>query len=212
MNNMTRELKNNKIYSDIFSLEELEILYNAITDDTTNRTEIVPIYAQKVWFVEIPSIIVDKVTSIMKDIHKQEVKLEEICFARYSKEYGEFPVLTPHFDNTFKEPRVTFDVQLNANIKWPIVVEGKSFLLKDNQAMTFSGTHQVHWRDPINFKDGDFIEMLFCHFSLPNAEAITMEEMSDTINQLVFHTNRFSMKLIKENKQLKDLTRKISNE
>lgn len=212
MNNMTTELKSNKVYSDIFSLEDLEIIYDAISNDTLNRTEIIPIFAQKAWFVDMPQIIIDKVTSLMQKIHNQPVKLEEISFARYSKEYGEFPVLTPHFDNTFKEPRVTLDVQLKANINWPIVVEGKNFILKNNQAMTFSGTHQVHWREHFEFKDGDFIEMLFCHFSLPNANPIGIEEITKTVQQLVLYSNRFAMKLIKENKQLKNIIRKINNE
>jgi hypothetical protein len=209
---MMQTIQHNEIYKDVFSTEEMTMIYDAINNDTTNRTQIVSIYAQKAWFVEIPQAIKDKVTLKMAEIHNQPVKLEEISFARYSKEYGDFPVLTPHFDNTFKEPRVTFDVQLKSNINWPIVVEGKPFILKDNEALTFSGTHQIHWREHIEFNDNDFIEMLFCHFSLPESKPITMDETSRIVKQLVYNSNRFSMKLIEENKKLGDLVRKLSNE
>lgn len=205
-------LSHNEIYSNIFSPEEINMIYDCVKNDVAQRSQVVSIYAQKAWFVDMPQVIKDKVTSRMMHIHNQPVKLEEISFARYSNEYGKFPVLTPHFDNTFKEPRVTFDVQLKSNISWPIVVEGKSFTLKDNEAITFSGTNQVHWREHINFNDGDFIEMLFCHFSLEEKKAITFDEMSEVVKQLVYHSNRFSMDLIKKNKELDNKIRKLNNE
>ena len=36
--------------------------------------------------------------------------------------------------------------------------------MKDNEALTFSGTHQVHWRPKREFVEGEFLEAIFMHF------------------------------------------------
>jgi len=195
--------KRNEIHRNIFTSEELLELYQAINNAKESDTKITSIYCQKIWFTDLPQNIKNKVTEVMTKIHNRPVKLEEISFARYSKEYGDFPSLTPHYDNHVKYPRVTLDVQLNSNMAWPIIVESKAMVLKNNEAATFSGTHQIHWRSPIVFKDNDFIEMLFCHFSLPGSNQITIDELRDIDKQLMYHTNRFAMRLMIENEKLK---------
>lgn len=205
-------LTHNEIYTTILTDEAFDDIYNVIDLSQTKNTQIVDIYAQKVWFVDIPQSVKDLVTSKMSHIHNQILKLEEISFARYSNEYGDYPILTPHYDNTFKQPRVTLDIQLRSNIDWPIVVEGKSFTLKDRQALTFSGTHQIHWRENIELKDGDFIEMLFCHFSLQESNPITIEDKCEIEKKMMFFTNKFARDLIKENKRLKKVINSFTYE
>lgn len=195
---MTEKLLYNNIYKNIFNDQELDLLYKKIDINQKENTVIVNQYAQKVWFVDIPNEIKDKVTKLAQQVYGQNVKLEEIAFARYSKEYGEFPNLTPHYDNTFLEQRVTIDIQLNANILWPIVVEEKEFVLNNNEALTFSGTHQIHWRKNTLFNDDSFIEMLFCHFSLENKIAITLLDKIEIEKQMSRYSNAFAMGLAKE--------------
>lgn len=196
-------LLQNQIYKNIFTEEELKELYSVIDINQKENTFIVEIYAQKAWFVDMPKAIKDKVSILANDIYKQKLKLEEISFARYSKEYGKLPALTPHYDNTFKESRVTIDVQLRSNIDWPIVVQGKSFTLKDNEALTFSGTNQIHWREHKQFNESDFVEMLFCHFSLEEKKPITIEDKIEIEKAMVLHSNRFAMSLIEKIEDLK---------
>lgn len=199
-------------YGNIFPKDEIDLIYKTIDLNSDNRTTQVKIYGQKVWFIDLPEKIKNRVTHQMKIIHNQNVKLEEISFARYSKEYSDIPVLTPHYDNTFTHPRVTLDVQLRANIDWPIVVEGHEIILSDNTAAAFSGTHQVHWRKPLEFKDGDFIEMLFCHFSLEDSLPITLNEKQKIESSMMRFSNKFSVDLMKENLDLKQTIRKYSDE
>lgn len=128
-------------------------------------------------FIQLENAVEEKFTRLARQVSgNNNLVLTEHCFARYenvTSNCGKFhfkPSLFPHYDETFKEPRFTFDYQLSSNISWPIVVEpDKEFILKDNQAITFSGTHQVHWRKPTLFKEGDFVEMIFCHFSDPTS-------------------------------------------
>jgi len=199
-------------YSNIFTEEEIKDIYDVINLNSNDNTTKVKIYGQKVWFIDLPENIKNRVTGQMKVVHNQNVKLEEISFARYSKEYSDIPILTPHYDNTFKEPRVTLDVQLRSNIDWTIVVEGNEIKLMDNEAAAFSGTHQVHWRKPIEFKDGDFVEMLFCHFSLEDSKLITLDEKQKIESKMMQFSNQFSVDLMKENLRLKDAIRKFSYE
>jgi hypothetical protein len=199
-------------YSNIFTKKQIDLIYNAIDLNSNDNTTKVKIYGQKVWFIDLPLEIKDIVTEQMKMIHNQNVKLEEISFARYSKEYSDIPILTPHYDNTFKEPRVTLDVQLNSNIDWTIVVEGNEIKLGNNEAATFSGTHQIHWRKPIEFKDGDFVEMLFCHFSLEDSKKITLDEKQEIESKMMRFSNEFSVSLMKENIQIKQAIKKYSYE
>lgn len=209
---MENILLTNKIYSDIFTDKEIESIYDVIDISQVENTTVVDIYAQKIWFIALPQKIKDRVLELAQDIYKQELKLEEIAFARYSKEYGSIPVLTPHYDNTFLEPRVTVDIQLRSNIDWPIVVEEKRFSLKNNQALTFSGTHQIHWRQHTEFNDDSYIEMLFCHFSLKNKMPISTDEKFLIESKMSMYSNRFSVSLIKELNKYKDLVKRFSYE
>ena len=68
-----------------------------------------------------------------------------------------------HFDDAFEVHKLTLDVQINSTLDWPIVVEGKEFLLKNNEGVVFSGTDQIHWRAPADLSDTDVVDMMFCH-------------------------------------------------
>jgi hypothetical protein len=191
-------LTQNIIYKEVFTEKEMNELYSVINLDQIERTTIVPIYAQKAWFVDLPEAIKNKVKDIAEQIYNLDLELEEISFARYSKEYGNLPNLTPHFDNTFLEQRLTIDVQLKSNINWAIIVEDNSFTLKNNEALTFSGTHQIHWREYKKFNPDDYIEMLFCHFSLKNKKRITIEEKVQIEGKMSLYSNTFATSLMKK--------------
>lgn len=199
-------------YNNIFTDKEIEQIYNSLDLQSDKNTDKVSIYGQKVWHTELPQEIIDKVTHQMYIVHNQNCKLEAMSFARYSKEYSDIPILTPHYDNAFKEPRLTLDVQLRSNISWDIYVEGIKLRLQDNEAATFSGTHQIHWRDPIEFKDNDFVEMLFCHFTLEDSKPITIDEKRDIESRMMKFSNEFSVKLMKKNIELKNLIQRYTYE
>lgn len=197
-------LKQNKIYNDVFNEDQYKLIYNTISSSPEENTFILKIYAQKVWHTDLPQSIKKRVEDIAREIYNQDVNLEEISFARYSNQYGDLPNLTPHYDNTFKQHRVTLDVQLRSNCNWPIIVEGKRFSLKDNQALTFSGTDQIHWRDYKKLPNDFFVEMLFCHFSLPGKDPITFEDIDARERQMMYHSNKFFIELIKKARKCQD--------
>lgn len=193
---MQNKLFHNRVYKNVFTEKEIEDLYKVIDIKQKEKTITVPIYAQKTWFVQLPESVVSKINFVANEIYNEPVKLQEISFARYSKEYGDLPILTPHFDNAFSTPRVTVDIQVRSNIEWPIVVDNKSFTLKDNEALTFSGTNQIHWREHKKFNNDDFIEMIFAHFSIDSQPSYEENYHSDIAERLVVACNKFSRETI----------------
>lgn len=165
--------ESNVIVKDILTESEISEIYEAVKNN--NGSAFVEPHCQLNYFIKLPDYIVEKFTKHAKDISgNNNLVLTEYCYAIYKNTNKDGvvykPSLFPHYDETFKEPRFTFDYQLNANISWPIVVEpDKEFVLLNNQAVTFSGTHQIHWRVPTLFEDTDFVEMIFCHFSDPSS-------------------------------------------
>ena len=165
----------NKIIKNVFSQDEINQIWDAIKNNSGGS--FVKVHSQANTYINLPENIINKVTSYARDVSSNlNLEVKEYCHARYNNvtsHCGRFhykPSLFPHYDETFKEPRFTFDYQLASNIEWPIIVEpDQKFSLKNNEAVTFSGTHQIHWREPKYFEDNQFVEMLFFHFWDPTS-------------------------------------------
>jgi hypothetical protein len=157
----------NTIVDNVLSKEEIDDVLNHI-NESKNKINM-EMYNQELIDFFLPETIKLKIIKYCEEISNTNLILTEYQFCRYRNylkkdDVPGSPNLTPHFDDSFKEPRFTFDYQINGNITWPIIVEGKEFSLKNNQALTFSGTHQIHWRPIINFADDEFLDMIFFHF------------------------------------------------
>ena len=159
----------NVIIQKVLSNSELADLRSSV--NKSYNTYIKDVHVQQISDFEMPKEIADKIVSHVENITGLSGFEMNYQFSRYElldvDGKVEVPNLRPHFD-AFSEPRFTFDYQLDSNVDWPIYVEGKEFILKNNEALTFSGTHQVHWRPKKDFVLGEFIEMIFCHLYLKN--------------------------------------------
>jgi hypothetical protein len=159
----------------------------------TDRTDFQQYLSYVSWHIELPKDIVDKVTKVAEGIVGEGLVLAEYNFSRYQKTISDCrkfwfnPLLFPHIDDAFEGKRFTVDIQLKSNIDWDIVVDDwkseKTFTMVDNQALTFSGTHQVHWRPKKEFKDEEFLEALFLHFVPKFNNFISKEEKEEIINK-----------------------------
>lgn len=168
------ETLENKVFDNFFTEEEINSLYTYINNSNV-EVNIQEHLGYKWWPCGIPENLSKKITEFVKENFGMDLELTEVCLARYELNEVVKPNLFPHLDN-FDSGRITIDIQIKSNINWAIVVEGNRFVLKDNQALSFAGTHQVHWREKLDFKDGDFVEMLFCHFTVPETNPISKEE------------------------------------
>ena len=111
--------------------------------------------------VKISKNIVSTIESISSKSVGEELVLAEFSIARYSQEYGYEVKLFPHYDTRPVEMFV-LDVQLITNEDWGVIIEGQTFNIKDNQAIIFSGTQQMHWREKKQLSDSAEIYMMFC--------------------------------------------------
>lgn len=108
-----------------------------------------------------PNNIVNKLIDAAKTLDPN-CKIKYLSYARYSPAYGR-PQLTPHMDNPKKESFL-FDIQLNSNIQWPIMVDDKEYILEDNDILVMDVQRQTHWRKPTKFESDSYVEMLFVSF------------------------------------------------
>lgn len=170
----------NTIVNNVLTYDEIEIVYQILKNPY--RQYVHELFNQEVSDFQLPEDIRKKIVEYCESISGvTNLEIAEYQFARYANIYNEDgtvgkPYLFPHFDETFAEPRFTFDYQVGGNCVWPLVVEGKEFTLENNQALTFAGTHQVHWRTKKIFEDHEYIDMIFFHLkeknALPKAEDV----------------------------------------
>ena len=93
----------------------------------------------------------------------------DCSFARYSEEFNAKPKLFPHTDLR-KTPRMLLDIQLRSDSDWDLIVEETNYPLKDNQALIFHGTNQVHWREKKYISPHARVDMLFINFEFKDVQ------------------------------------------
>ena len=113
-----------------------------------------------------------KITNLINKNLNEEFVLRHYSIVRYSNKYGYKAKLFPHYD-TRPDEMFVFDLQLKTNEDWGIIVEGKQFNLNDNEALIFSGTQQMHWREKKDLPDSAEINMIFFWFSHKNVRPTT---------------------------------------
>ena len=114
--------------------------------------------------IQPDSHLTEKLTKLMSDSIGEPMFLREFSVVKYSAEFNYLVKLFPHYD-TRPVDMFIMDVQLKTNEDWGLVVEGKQFNLKDNQALIFSGTNQMHWREKKVLPAHTDINMMFCWFT-----------------------------------------------
>jgi hypothetical protein len=161
----------NSVIKQLLTENEIKSIYEEVEKSYNNF--IMETLGQQVFDFKMPESVMAKILKVCKELSGQEdLILEAYQFAKYEKFVRpdgvvSIPKLSPHHD-TFDQPRFTFDYQLGSNISWPIFVEGKEVILSDNDAVTFSGTHQVHWRPEREWVEGEYVDMIFCHLHSPS--------------------------------------------
>ena len=151
------------IVDDIFDEADVAYIYSIVNNTPEDKTKLQKWAGHRAWHVKLPEI-EDKINkAIEKTSLAGKVRLVgDYSFARYDPAYGYECKLFPHCDLR-DEQRITFDIQVHADQDWGLVVEDKSYFLKDNQALVFAGTQQTHWREITKILPGNKIDMIFCH-------------------------------------------------
>lgn len=175
----------NIIIKNVLEDKEIKEIFDIVS--TTDNKTFQENLSYHSWHIKLPDYIENKFLMHAEKISGSKLKLLEYNFSRYEKvEYNNktyYPLLFPHTDEAFNGPRVTLDYQIRSNIEWAIVVDDweniKEYSLMDNEILTFSGTHQIHWRPKRDFNHGDFLDAIFLHFEPVGSEKLSMQHIND---------------------------------
>ena len=153
----------NIIINNILTEDQIKQIYDIVDSAPEEKTVIQKRLGHKAYLVGLGEELRKHFEEIVQKYYGEEWILIDYQFARYSSKFGYKPKLYPHFDDAFDVHKLTLDVQVRSTIDWPIVVEGKEFLLKDNDGLIFSGTDQIHWRTEAELSEDDVVDLVFCH-------------------------------------------------
>ncbi len=161
------------------SQEDLDAIYMSMENAREDNLSIHENDSKITYFGDaIPNYLRDKILDMFQPYYDFKLSKTGHCAVRYTSINGKNPVLRPHTDTqpVFPGPKLSVSVQLKKNIDWKINAEDQSFLLEEGDAIIFSGTHQVHWRDPIEFKEGDFLDVFLDSYSTEDLKHSTISE------------------------------------
>lgn len=170
----------NKIVKDIFTQDQINRIYLWVDQCPDAQIKLPNSYGQITYYIDQFDSRSHEAEDIFLSIEKSikleynlDMKATAVQFARYTIDSGTQPWLPPHYDKVFKKPMITVDIQMGGNIKWPVYVNGNGYQIKNNEALVFSGTHQIHWRPKIELEKDQYLDMIFCHMEDTQAEDIT---------------------------------------
>ena len=168
---------NNFIIKDVLTKEYVDYIYKLVEETPTENQQVVKNLGHTVYHYhgEFDQNFKNHILSKIQPFFTETLLISEMSFSRYSHKSGYVPKLFPHYDG-FSESRITFDIQLKSNIDWPLVVEGKEFLLNNNEALVFSGTDQIHWRKNIDLPENVVIDMFFVHLKIKERDFLISNE------------------------------------
>jgi hypothetical protein len=174
-------MENSRIISNFFSESQINKIYDYVDSCPIEKIVNNKKVGQQLYYIPAfdmresgDSDLWDTVEKKAFENSGKNLKILGIQFCRYTLDTGVAPSLSPHYDVAFDKEVLTLDIQLKKFIvgDWPIVVEKEKYILQDNQALIFSGTHEVHWREKRTFAKGEYLDMIFAHLCDPDSDDI----------------------------------------
>jgi hypothetical protein len=102
-----------------------------------------------------------KLKKIAKEHSNKNLIISGMMAVEYSNKYGE-PNLPPHYDADTNDLIINY--QLSSNTSWDIGLDLKTYSMEDNSALVFNPNQYMHWRPIKEFKDGEYVRMIFIRF------------------------------------------------
>lgn len=110
---------------------------------------------------QMPQDMKDKLEALASDFAGVKLTLDHAAYAEYNGKYGT-PNLPPHFDGDTNDLIINY--QLESNTDWDLGIDLATYNLEDNSALVFNANTTVHWRVHKEFKEGEYVKMLFIRF------------------------------------------------
>lgn len=150
------------LIDNVFSDEEYDLIYsyiNAMPEDYKNGIKDTGYIA---FYDPTDDDISQTIINHAEKILGIKLKKYMTHFARYTLASESSPQLLPHYDTALNQASVTLSIILDSTFDWPVVVEYEKILATKNQAILFSGSHQVHWRPSAVFGPEDYYDIMVC--------------------------------------------------
>lgn len=154
--------KDISIVTDIFSKEEIEILYENIKANKSESTDEYGRVRYALMSNSVSQKIFDKLHNVIKKVTDLPLQISNVTYVEYNLLYGK-PNLPAHVDGDSTE--LILNIQLESNTDWALGLNFETYILKDNSALVFNPNKNIHWRVHKEFKDGEYVRMLFVRFS-----------------------------------------------
>jgi hypothetical protein len=164
-----------EIIKDIFSNYEFKNLYKSFKKSENDYT-IIPELGYAAFSIKLDEDIISTLKSTIENKLNIKVAKMEAHYARYSLNTGYKPMLMPHYDRALTDATFSLAIVLDNTIDWDIYVEGEQFMPRKNDAVLFSGSHHIHYRPDIEFKDEDYYDIMVCQFYEDTDQDITLDE------------------------------------
>ena len=152
------------IIKNVLSQEEIDLIQDTIAHSPKNTQEIYGryMYHDTVW--EQRTAFGDTILKKVVELTGKPYQLNSFVTGEYTAEVGK-PNLPPHFDGDQIDLIMTY--QLSSNKQWGVGVDLNVYDLEDNDGIIFHPNENIHWRPHTEFKDGEFVRVMFFRFGLP---------------------------------------------
>jgi hypothetical protein len=160
------------IIKNFLSQDEIIELKKCIENQRSGRVEHIPPEIFKHWsrvngqIDVIPDSIFKKFQDVAHRYGSYNLEFTHQTIFKYEKKYGGVTQCPPHMDGN--STQFSMDYQVDSNVEWPLFVEGKKYLLKNNDVLIMSGRSQVHWREEKELNDEEYCDMFIMHFAEPD--------------------------------------------
>lgn len=154
------------IATNIFSEKEIESLYETIKDNEPEIHGELGRIQYNLLLNTIRSKTVDKLNNVVKEVTDLPLQIRSATYVEYNSLYGK-PNLPPHLDADTND--LILNIQIESNTDWAIGLNLKAYDIKDNSALVFNPNKEIHWRAHKEFKDGEYVRMLFIRLFNPDS-------------------------------------------
>lgn len=111
--------------------------------------------------LNLPDSVINAMNDLANTFSEEPLSLKGAMSATYSLPYG-VPSLPPHFDGDDTDVVVNF--VLSSNTRWSVGLDESIHNVLDNGALVFNPNDSVHWRSHKEFKEGEYVSMIFFRY------------------------------------------------
>jgi hypothetical protein len=83
---------------------------------------------------------------------------------------------------------------MDSTLDWELCAYDTCETLSKNEALVFSGSHQIHWRPPINFSENDYFDLIG-KYELSEMKTDLMNRFPDQKSYTLFQSPNFKVRI-----------------